>query len=113
MRSRKSQRVTRTKPGIVSSSSHTIPGLSFATVLRSNTQQQQQPHLHCVANGYAASLEAQPTTNTKTVQTPYVNSSSVNDMFNSVPTIFQHIMTEINGAKSVTNTKGNALKLIK
>jgi hypothetical protein len=33
----------------VFSSSHTTPGQSFAAVLRSNSQQQQQPHPHSVA----------------------------------------------------------------
>jgi hypothetical protein len=33
------------------------------------------------------------------VQTSNANTSSVNDMFKVVPVIFQHIMTELNGAK--------------
>jgi hypothetical protein len=49
--------------GRVLSSSHTTPGLqvSFAAVLRSNTQQHQQPQPPQVAQACSHSLEAQPT----------------------------------------------------
>jgi hypothetical protein len=86
MRRRKPQRVPKTTKGRVLSSSHTIPGLSFVVVLRSNTQQQQQPQPHSAAQACpdtvgemsAPSLEAQPTTSTKSVQAPNANSSSLN-----------------------------------
>jgi hypothetical protein len=47
-----------------------------------------------------SSLEAQPTTSTKSVQAPNANSSSVYDMSKVVAAIFQQIMTELNGAES-------------
>jgi hypothetical protein len=68
-------------------------------VLRSNTQQQQQPQLPSVAQACTPSLEAQQTS-TKSVQAPNANSLFPNDMFKAVATAFQQIMTELNGAES-------------
>jgi hypothetical protein len=65
-RRRKSQRAPKTTTGMAFSSSHTTPGLSFAAALRSNTQQ-QQPQLLSVAQACSKSVEAQPTTSTKSV----------------------------------------------
>jgi hypothetical protein len=83
---RKSQREPMTAMGKVFSSSHTTPGLSYMVMLHSNTQQQQQPQPQppWVAQACLASLEAQPTMSTESVQAPTVNSSSLNDMFSVV-----------------------------
>jgi hypothetical protein len=57
MSKRKLQRVPKTTTGRVFSSSHTTLGLSFAAVLHSNTQQQQQPQPPSVAQACSASGE--------------------------------------------------------
>jgi hypothetical protein len=64
-------------------------------VLRSKTQQQQQPQLPSVVQDCTPSLEAQATS-----QTPNVNSSSPNNMFRVVAMVFQQIMTQLNGVES-------------
>jgi hypothetical protein len=78
-------------------------------VQRSNTQQQQQPQPPSGAQACPATveerialpfLEAQPATSAKaSVQAPNANSSSLNDMFTVVATIFQQIITERIGAE--------------
>jgi hypothetical protein len=47
---------------------------------------------HSGRNECPSSFEAQPTPSTKSVQAPNGNSSSVNDMFKVVTTMFQQIM---------------------
>jgi hypothetical protein len=106
MRKRKSQGTAKTTTGRVFSSSHTSPE-PFATVLCSNTQQ-QQPQMSSVAQAFPAIMGEMSaplpwgTTNnyTKSVQAPNANSSSLNDMFKVLSTIFQQIMTEFNGAET-------------
>jgi hypothetical protein len=66
------------------------------------------PH-HSGRNECPTSLEAQPPPS-QSVQAPNVNSSSVNDMFKVVATVFQHIMTELNGAES---EEGRIVAIIK
>jgi hypothetical protein len=61
MQKRKPQTAPKTTTGRVFSSNHNTPGLSFTAALRSNTQQQQQPHPPSVAQACSAALEAQPT----------------------------------------------------
>jgi hypothetical protein len=90
----------------VFSSSHTTPGLSFAVVLRSNTQQQRQPHLLSVAQACLATVREmsvppplrhnQQQVPSQSVQVPRANSSSLNDMLKVFPTVFQ----QTNGAES-------------
>jgi hypothetical protein len=58
----------------------------------------QQPQPLSVAQACIPSLEAQPTS-AKSVQAPTANSSSLNDTFRVVTTIFQRTVTEPNGAK--------------
>jgi hypothetical protein len=89
MRKRKSQRAPKNETGSVFSSSHTTPGLSFAAVLCSDTQQEQQPQLPLVEEAcittvgeMCASLpwawnQQVPS---KSVQASNANSSSMNDI---------------------------------
>jgi hypothetical protein len=102
MRKRKSQRVAITTTGRMFSSSHTTPGLTFAMVLRSNTQ------LSCVGlprhsgrNECPHSLETQPQqVPRQTIDAPNANSSSLNDIFKVVATAFKQVTTRLNGAES-------------
>jgi hypothetical protein len=55
-RKRKSQRASKTTTGRVFFSSHARPGQSFAAVLRSNTQQQQQHQQPSVAQACPATV---------------------------------------------------------
>jgi hypothetical protein len=57
---------------------------------------------HCERNEFLDSLEAQPTSN-KSVQAPNVNSSSLSDRFKVVATVFQQIMTQLDGAELEEN----------
>jgi hypothetical protein len=50
-------------------------------------------HRHSGRNECPASLEAQPTRSTKSIQTHYVNSSSLKVIFKILATEFQQIMT--------------------
>jgi hypothetical protein len=96
-------------------SSHTTPGLSYAAaVLRNNTQHQQEPHPPpTVAHACPATVgkmsalpplrHNQQQIPNQSVQAPNVNNSSLIDMFKVVTTLFQQIMTELNGAKSEEN----------
>jgi hypothetical protein len=90
------------KEKVGESASHPTPGLSFAAMLRSNTQQQQQPQPPSVAQACAPSLEAQAmrTKSMSWVQAPNANSSSLNDKSTVVATAFQQIITDRNGAES-------------
>jgi hypothetical protein len=72
-------------------------------------QQQQQPHQPPVAQACPATMgemdDPPPLGHnqqvpSQSVQTPYVQSSSLNDMFKVVATVFQQIMTDLNGAES-------------
>jgi predicted component of type VI protein secretion system len=99
-------------------SSHTTPGLTFAMVLRSNTQQRQQqqpqlpqqPQQPSVAQACTArvgDLSAPPPLSheqqqlpSQLDQAPNAISSSVNDMLKVVATVVQQIMTELIGAES-------------
>jgi hypothetical protein len=61
-------------------------------------------------------FETQPTTR-QSVQAPNANSSSLNDMYAAIATIFQQIMTQLNGAESqedrIMATTKTVLKLMK
>jgi hypothetical protein len=71
------------------------------------------PH-HSGRNERLLSLEAQLTAIIKPVQASTVNSSSLNDVFKVVATVFQQIMTVLNGAKSKEDRKnGNHKNFIK
>jgi hypothetical protein len=82
-------------------SSHTTPGLSSVAMLRSNTTAAAASATfsctglprHGGRKEYPSSFEAQRATNSKSVQAPDANSSSVNDMFRVVAMMFQQIMT--------------------
>jgi hypothetical protein len=106
MRKRKLQRATKSISGRVFSSNQTTPGLSLAAALHRNTQHQQQPHLPMVVQACAATvgeMSAPPPLRhnqqvpSQSVQAPNVNNSFLNEMFKVVATVFQQIMTEING----------------
>jgi hypothetical protein len=101
---RKLQRAPKTTTGRVFSSSQTTPGLSFAAVLRSNTQQQQQqqqqPEPPSVAQACSSPLRHSQQVPSQSVQAPNANSSSLNNMSTTVVTIFQQIMAELNGTES-------------
>jgi hypothetical protein len=102
---RKSQTAPKTTSGMVFSSYYTAPGLSFVAALHSNTKQQRQPHLSpdeqaCPATVGEISAQLLWGTTKYLVWTPNVNSSSLNDTFKIVTTVFQQITTEINGVKS-------------
>jgi hypothetical protein len=109
MRKRKSQKAPKTTSGRVFSSNHTTPGVSFAAALRSNTQQEQQPHPSPVAQACPVTvgeMSAPPPFGLNQRQAPsqsdlapIVNNSSLHDIFNLVGTVFQHIMTDLNGAE--------------
>jgi hypothetical protein len=79
------------------STNHTNPGLS-AAVLRSNTQQHQQPQPPSVAQACPPTVEEISATlpfrhnqqvPSQSVQAPKANSSSLNDMFTAVAKMFQ------------------------
>jgi hypothetical protein len=74
----------KTTTGRWFSSSHTTPGLPFAAVLRSNTQQQQQPQLPSVAQVCTPSLGVQPTTSTKSVSSGSVSERHVHCSRNGI-----------------------------
>jgi hypothetical protein len=57
IRKRKSHRTSKTTTGRVSSSNNISPGLSFTALLRSNTNQQQWPHLCQVAVAGPATMD--------------------------------------------------------
>jgi hypothetical protein len=108
MQKKKSQRMPKSTVGRVFSSSHTTPKQSFAGVLCSNTQ--QQPQLPTVTQACATTVDEmsppaplrhnQQQVVSQSDQAPNANSSSVNNMFKVVATIFQQIMTELNGNES-------------
>jgi hypothetical protein len=75
-----------------------------------HSQQQKQPHPPTTAQACPATvgkMSAPPPSRhnqqqvpSQSVQAPDVNSSSLNDMFKVVTTVFQQIMRELNGAES-------------
>jgi hypothetical protein len=73
----------------------------------SNSSSLSHPQLHRPA----LALEAQPTS-TNSVQTPDANSSSLNDMFTAVETVFQQIVTELNGAETEKGRIKNITKTL-
>jgi hypothetical protein len=82
------------------SSRRTMPGKSFAEVLRSNPQQEQQPQqLQTEPAETTAPLFTQKAQESgQSAQAPSVTTSSLDGMF-KVATIVQQIMTELNGAE--------------
>jgi hypothetical protein len=97
MQKRKSQREPKTTTGRVFSSSHTTPGKTFAAVIRSNSLNLSSSQLHRPGPSPLRHNQQAPR---QSVQAPNANSSSLNNMFTVVATIFQQIMTELNGAES-------------
>jgi hypothetical protein len=55
---------------------------------------------HSGRNGCPAPLRHNQQVPRQSIQTPNVNSSSLKDMFDVVTTVFQQIMTELNGVDS-------------
>jgi hypothetical protein len=89
----------------VFSSNLTTPSLSFAAVLRSKTEEQQQPWTHQVAgpdtveHGVpAASPQHEQQKAGQSVRAPNINSFSLDKMFKVVVTVVQQSMAESNGA---------------
>jgi hypothetical protein len=108
-RKRKSQRAPKSTRGRVFSSSHTTPELPFAAVYaatHSNSRSLGRPQLHRPATLQWEKLVPPPLRHNQqqvpgqSVQAPNANSSSVNDMFTVVATIFQQIVTDLNGVES-------------
>jgi hypothetical protein len=95
-RKRKSQRAPKTT-GRVFSSSQPTPGQTFAAVIRSNSLNLSRSQLHRPAPSPLRHNQQAPR---QSVQAPNANSSSLNDKFTVVATIFQQIMTEFDGAES-------------
>jgi hypothetical protein len=125
IRKRKSQRAPKTTTGRVFSSSHTTPVQSFAAVLRSNTQKQQQPQTPSVAPPAPPQCEKwvphphsrynqQPVPG-QSVQAPIGNSSSLKDIhiFAVVAVILQQIMTSEWGPVRRRHNNGHYKNFIK
>jgi hypothetical protein len=58
---------------------------------------------HCGKNECPASLGAQPTSTSQSVQTRNVNSSSLRDIFKVVAKVLEQIMIDLSGAESEEN----------
>jgi hypothetical protein len=93
-------RTPKTTSGRVFSSNHTIPGLSFAAALHTNTSKHQQPHPSPLCTDVVPLRHNQQEVPNLSVQNPNVNSSSMNDIFIVVATVFEHVMAEFNGVES-------------
>jgi hypothetical protein len=84
-----------------------------ATAVASSTLDCTGLPRHSGRNDCPAFLEAQPTTRlSRSVQDPKANSSSLNDIFKVVATIFQQIATELNGAEAEEDKITAVIKIV-
>jgi hypothetical protein len=100
MRKRRSQRTLETTTGRVFSSSHTAPGQSFAATATASAA------LSC------AGLPPPLRHNQQVSKARNSDSSSLNDIFTVVPTIFQKLVTELNGAEAEENRTMAITKIV-
>jgi hypothetical protein len=103
MRKCQPQRTPKTTTGRVFSSNHTTPGLSFAAALRTNTEEQQEPHPSQTADAATVALQqtrAPPVLKNRPQQTGQsVQAPNVNNIF-KVASVVQQIMTGLSDAVS-------------
>jgi hypothetical protein len=107
MQKKKSQKISKTTPGRMFSSSLTTPSMSFAEALRGRTEEQKQPQTHRVSVAGPATMESKVPADLpqyeqeragQSVRALNENSLHLDKMLNVVVAVVQQIMKEFNGA---------------